>query len=175
MTWLLLLMLFSEAATEALPTHFPNFEGKNLNGETLVLSDFKAPVTLIFVAFKQEQQPQVDGWINALGPLRQSHPSFDYVELPTIKPVSRIVRFMIYRGMRSGIKDAEKRARIVTQYVDIPSYMETLHLTDEDVIASFAVGKDGRVLKRWLGPVSDDAISELSALLVRRNAVSGGP
>ncbi len=168
MTWFLMVMLVSEAVTEASPTHFPHFEGKNLNGETLALGDSTANVTLIFVAFKQEQQPQVDRWISALGPIQESHPDFDYVELPTIKPVSRVVRFMIYRGMRSGIKDPEKRARIVTQYVDIPAYMATLQLKDEDVIATFAVGKDGRIFKRWLGPVSDEAVAELKVLLAHQ-------
>lgn len=175
MTWFLLLLFFSEATTETLPSHFPPFEGKNLNGETLTLGDTNAPMTLIFVAFKQEQQPEVDGWIDAVEPLKTSHPVFDYVELPTIKPVSRVVKFMIYRGMRSGIKDAEKRARIVTQYVDIPAYMETLQLTDEDVIATFAVGKDGRILQRWLGPVNETALQELRTLLAHQPKAPSQP
>lgn len=174
MVLFLMIMLVSEAATEALPTHFPHFEGKNLNGENLALGDSTVNVTIIFVAFKQEQQPQVDRWISALEPIQKSHPGFDYVELPTIKPVSRIVRLMIYRGMRSGIKDTEKRARIVTQYVDIPAYLETLRLKDEDGIATFAVGKDGRIFKRWLGPVSDDAVAELKVLLGYHTDRSGG-
>lgn len=167
----LLLLAFSELTTPKAPETFPHFEGKNLNGDKVKMSGWDRPVTIIFVAFKKELQPQVDQWVQALSPLQESHPTLDYVELPTIKKVSGPVKYLIYRGMRSGIKDKTQRQRIVTQYVDVPDYMDRLHLDDQEVVATYAVCNQGRILKHWRGPVDEQFIQELETLL--RNKPAG--
>ncbi|CAM2005124.1 hypothetical protein [Acanthopleuribacter pedis] len=171
---LLLCLSLGEMTVPTAPEAFPHFEGKNLNGEQVQFAEWDRPVTLIFVAFKQEQQPQVDQWVTALEPLKEQHPSLDYVELPTVKKVSRFVKYMIYRGMRSGIKDPHQRQRIVTQYVDVPDYMNRLNLSDPEVIATYAVCNEGRILKHWLGPVDDTFIEELKTVLDETAAGESG-
>ncbi|MDC0325735.1 hypothetical protein OAM01_03150, partial [bacterium] len=65
---------------------FPEVKGKNLQGdEVLFPQAFKSHAYhVVMIAFKQEQQPDVNTWLPHLDQLSDSRKDLDYFELPTI-------------------------------------------------------------------------------------------
>jgi hypothetical protein len=91
-------------STKTIP--FPEVKGKNLQGnEVLFPQAFKSHgYHVVMIAFEQEQQSEVNTWLPHLDKLADSRKDFDYFELPTIKRMNALMRWIIYRGMRSGIQ-----------------------------------------------------------------------
>ena len=52
-----------------------------------LLSHFKNEFNLVVVAFKREQQAQVDTWINAITPILKEKPNLSFFEIPLIRNI----------------------------------------------------------------------------------------
>jgi hypothetical protein len=87
------------------PRVFPAVTGKALTGDPFTVpDDLSRPFTFIVVAFEQEQQAAVDTWIPAMEALEDAREDFAFYEFPTIKEMNPVLRWVIHRGMRGGIK-----------------------------------------------------------------------
>jgi hypothetical protein len=129
---------------------FPVVEGRNLEGQTLVMPrDFAGDVNVVFVAFKREQQADVDSWAPTLDTLRARRPGVRVYELPTLAREYRLMRRFIDGGMRGGIPDSAVRAATITLYIDKAPFKRALGITSEDHIQVFVVDRGGRI--RWQG------------------------
>ena len=79
---------------------FPIVTGFNLQRKKLTLpQDFKGSVNLIFIAFQQWQQKQVDTWVPYAQQLEQVYDGLLYYELPTIRKLNLFSRTLINEGM----------------------------------------------------------------------------
>jgi hypothetical protein len=75
---------------------------------------------------------------------------------------------MIDRGMRRGIPSKDKRARVITLYVDKDAFKTALNLpTSEDTIYILLVDRRGRVLWRGEGSYSDVTAASLRRAIVQ--------
>ena len=82
---------------------FPTVNGSNLQRAKLTLpQDFEGDYNLLFIAFQQWQQDEVNTWIALAENCEARFPGLVYYELPTIRVLSGISKFFINEGMRAA-------------------------------------------------------------------------
>lgn len=151
----------SIAATDTLGK-FPIVEGSNLEGERFSLpADFKGELNVVLVAFRREQQGDVDTWLPFLKTMSESRHDLRVYELPTLGRRYRLMRSFIDGGMRRGIPDAAVRAATITLYIDKAPFRASLRLPDEDRIAVLLTDQQGRVFWRGAGRFDERMAGEL--------------
>lgn len=143
---------------------FPPTQGQNLEGRTLEMPrDFAGALNVVFIAFKREQQADVDSWGAALDSLRKRHADLRVYELPTLGRRYRLIRPMIDGGMRRGIPDSAVRAATITLYIDKGPFKRALGITTEDRIEVLLVDRRGNIRWQRSGPVTPNLRAELEA------------
>jgi hypothetical protein len=145
---------------------FPTITASNLSGEKITFpSGLRGERNLILVAFRREQQKDVDTWLAELPEIAASRPDFAYYEIPTIDRLNPVTRWFIDNGMRRGIPDKAQRARTVTLYIDKKPFKAALGIDDEDAIHALLIDRDGKVLWRAKGRMTAESGQELSKVL----------
>jgi hypothetical protein len=148
---------------------FPSVTGSNLQRRKLDLPEgFEGELNLVLIAFQQWHQSQVDTWIPLARQLEEAHPALRYYELPTIQRLNALARTFINEGMRAGIPDPVSRERTITLYVDKTAFKQALQLPREDDIYVLLLDREGRVLWRAEGILTQEKGESLAA------AVQGG-
>ena len=151
--WILVVLTcaITMKADSTTPISFPEVKGKSLQGNEIEFpSIFKSQAYhVVMIAFEQEQQVEVNTWLPHLETLTESRKDLDYLELPTISRMNALMRWIIYQGMRSGIKEDSSRKRTVTLHIDKEPFKETLNIGTESTIYAFLVDSDGKVI--WQG------------------------
>jgi hypothetical protein len=141
-----------EESTERGASHlarFPRVHGANLERREFTLpDDFDGERNLVLIAFKREQQAEIDTWNPAAQRLAREHPDVRYYELPTISRGVPLARWWLDAAMRAGIPDRAAREATITLYVDKPAFRDALQLPTEETIAVLLVRRDGQVLWR---------------------------
>ena len=129
---------------------FPRVEGSNLEGRQFALpNDFEGELNIVLVAFRREQQDDVDTWAPFLTSMAATHAGLKAYELPTLSRSYRLVRRFIDGGMARGIPARATREATITLYIDKAPFKRALGITAEDRIVTLLVARDGRVL--WRG------------------------
>lgn len=136
-------------------------------GEVVQFPDVfsKKPFHVAVIAFEQKQQPEVDTWLPSLKGLAEEREDVDYFELPTIKPMNSVMRWIIYRGMRSGIKDEEDRIRTVTIHIEKEPFKSALKIDSEESIVLVVVDDKGKVIGRSEGAFDKGKWRELLSVV----------
>jgi ATP10 protein len=125
-------------------SQFPEVQGKNLKGETIVLPEhYKGKPTLVLVGYTQKAQFDIDRWI--LGAL-QADVQAEIVELPTIAGMMpQMVQGFIDNGMRKGIPQSDW-ATVVTIYEDAPKIIAALGNDRPQSAYVVLLDKSGRIV-----------------------------
>jgi hypothetical protein len=145
---------------------FPNVSGSNLQRTKLTLpQDFQGERNLVFVAFEQWHQTQVDTWIPLARQLEAAHPGLLYYELPTIQRLNVLARTFVNEGMRAGIPDPVARERTITLYLDKRAFRQALQLPGEESIYVLLLDRQGRVLWRAEGAFTPDKGESLASVI----------
>ncbi len=151
---------------------FPKIEGTNLEGRRFVLpGDFEGSLNVVMVAFKREQQRDVDTWLPFLKTVAAARPDVRVYEIPTLGRRYRIMRSFIDGGMRSGIPDKAVREATITLYIDKTPFRDALKIGTEDRIQVFLIDRQGRVHWHAEGPLDAKAGSSLEARLAMSTSV----
>jgi hypothetical protein len=161
--------------SDAPDAQFPTVTGSNLQRQKLALpQDFEGEQNLVFIAFQQWQQTQVDTWIPFARQLEGTHPEVRYYELPTIRRLNAFSRTFVNEGMRAGIPDPVARERTITLYLDKNTFRQALQLSGEDDIHVLLLDGQGTVLWRAEGgftPEKGDSLTEAVRGAQRSEAV----
>ena len=145
---------------------FPRVAGTNLEGRRFSLpADFEAEYNVVLVAFRREQQADVDSWLPFLREQKVAARGFRVYELPTLNRSYRLMRGFIDGGMARGIPEKATREATITLYIDKTPFKKALALTAEDRISTLIVARDGRVLWRADGRFMPAAGAGLAAAL----------
>ncbi len=132
---------------------FPSVTGSNLERRKYDLpQDFEGELNLVFIAFQQVHQLDVNTWLPTAKQLVAMHPGLAYYELPTIRSMSWFSRAMIDGGMRMGIPDRGAREATITLYIDKRPFRAALGIPDENNIVVLLVDGRGEVQWRTTGP-----------------------
>jgi hypothetical protein len=141
---------------------FPRAVGRNLEGWTFTLPfDLEGRLNVVVIAFKREQQVDVDSWMPFLGKVAATHPELRVYEIPTLARGYRLMQSFIDGGMRRGIPDAAVRAATITLYIDKTPFKRALRIADEERIHVVLVDRDGRVHWRAAGAFDPARAEEL--------------
>lgn len=159
----LLLMSARIEAEEPETITFPDVDGKNLHGSTISFPDVFASrqYHVVIVAFEQRQQEEVDTWLPSLIQLEERNENFRVLELPAISKMNRLMRWLIYRGMRSGIESASARGRTITLHIDKNPFKEALRIDSEQAVRLYLVRRDGVVVWQSRGPYNEDDFKDI--------------
>ncbi len=144
-------------------TVFPSISSEDLNGVLKDLpQDLPGNPTIVFLAYKQGQQSDVDNWVYKMG-LDPSQGA-EFVELPIAGRGARLIKRALNNGMRSGILDPDMRARTITIYESVNSLNKPLGFKDRDEIRILLVRQNGEVLWSASGEATPSKIGELKSL-----------
>lgn len=148
---------------------FPAVTGSNLQRKSLSLpAEFEGELNLVFIAFQQWQQRQVDSWIPFAKHLEASYPELRYYELPTIQKRNRLARTFINEGMRAGIPDPVARERTITLYLDKNAFRQALRLPHEDNIYVLLLDHRGQIMWQAEGAFNQEKGESLKSELEAR-------
>lgn len=140
----------------------PNVSGSNLLRQRVEFpADLREGVNLLFIAFQQWQQKEVNSWVPFAHELEQSQSGFHYYELPTIQRRHVLAQKFINEGMRAGIPDPATRERTITLYIDKQAFKQALNMPDEDHIYVLLTDQAGNILWRGRGEMTVENSSSL--------------
>lgn len=144
----------------------PTVSGSNLERETLTFpADFAGELNLVFIAFQQWHQMEVDTWVPLAESLHQDHPRLAYYEFPTIQSMNRLSRMFINEGMRAGIRHQPTRRRTITLYIEKAPFRQALQIPDEKHISVMLFDRQGEVIWRETGAFTPEKGAALSAAI----------
>ncbi len=148
-----------ESQEPATTGQLPSLTGDNLNSRKMTLPrDLPGDPALLFIAFDQDHQSQIDSWIKGLN----DSAAVPWLEVPIIEPSNAFVRAMIAGGMRRDITATEVRERVVTIYTAPNAVAQTVGCTDYRKRLCVAVAeKSGRIRLVLTGAYSPDAEKRL--------------
>ncbi len=145
--------------------YFPKITGIDLEGKKQELpAVFKNKLNLVIVAFKREQQSEVDTWIKAVEPILKENPHLSFYEIPLIYELSAFKRMWVNNGMRFGIPDQIARKRTITVYTNRQEFFEITQMKEEKIYA-LLVDSNGKILWRRQGVADDKKISDLKKIM----------
>lgn len=155
------------AVTEDGAVLFPSVSGENLHGEQVTFpDDLKGNPALVLVAFKREQQAEVDTWLAQIGAFEAAIPGIRVVETPTISSARwGWMAWFIDGGMRSGIPDDAARARTVTLYTDVAKFREALGMETDGQIYAVLLDANARVRLVEPGVFTEGSAARFAQLL----------
>ena len=164
---LLFFILFT--TNYAQTTYFPKISGKNLNGDQFnIPKSLQKPINILVVAFKHSQQEMVDTWLKPLEQLEVENEDIKYYEFPVMARMGSWKRWMIYNGMKMGIRDTKQRSRTVSFHIDKPPFKDALNISDEENIYLFVVSQDGAIKGAIEGVYNLDKLQSLRKILSSR-------
>lgn len=101
------------AHAESPAPRFPALAADNLARERIALpGGLAGTYNLVVIAYRRQQQADVDTWMPALGAIEKDDPRLRWYELPTIGKLTGVfVSPWLDDAMRAGIPDASQRAR----------------------------------------------------------------
>tara|TARA_Y100000589_G_scaffold60946_1_gene51962 strand:+ start:6106 stop:6609 length:504 start_codon:yes stop_codon:yes gene_type:complete len=163
---LLLLIIFTNHYAQA--EFFPEISGKTLNGDQFTTpKSLEKPINILVIAFKHAQQEMVDTWLKPLAQMELENKKLKYYEFPVMAEMGSWKRWMIYNGMKLGIRDTEQRSRTVSFHIDKQPFKEALKI-NEDSIYLFVVKQDGSINGVIEGVYSADKLQSLRQLISSR-------
>ncbi|UCG25147.1 MAG: hypothetical protein JSW55_03885, partial [Chloroflexota bacterium] len=120
---------------------------------------------LVFIAFLRQHQDLIDEWVPFVEQLASEFPGLQYYEFPTLPRKGFLYRTFLNEGMRAGIPDPEIRARTITLYLDKSAFREALDIQHERSMWVYLFDKEGEVLWRTEGKITQDHRKTLQGLL----------
>ncbi len=145
---------------------FPRVRGANLERRPFTLpEDFEGERNLVLIAFKREQQFDIDTWVAVAKHIAHEHKGFRYYELPTISRSVPFARWWLDGAMRAGIPDQAAREATITLYLDKALFRQALGLASEDMIYALLLDRAGKILWRAVGAATDEKARDLQRAL----------
>jgi hypothetical protein len=148
--------------------YFPKVNGSNLLRQKRILpQDFQGNLNLVFIAFQQWHQMEVDSWIPLAKELEQQYKDLAYYELPTIQSMNSFSKMFINEGMRAGIPNPKTRERTITLYLNKADFRAALGMLDEEHIYILLIDRQGKEFFRSRGSNTQDMEASLRQTLLQ--------
>lgn len=126
---------------------FPTLISQDLNGRKVNLpEDFDGKINLLFIAYQQWQQREVDSWVPFAQELEVTFAELSYCELPVVGNMGFWGRTQLDFWMRNGITDFTTRSKTITLYIDRDYVKRPLGISNEDHIAIILLDSSHQVI-----------------------------
>ena len=145
--------------------YFPKITGIDLDGKKQELpAAFKNKFNLVIVAFKREQQSEVDTWIKAIEPILKENSNLSFYEIPLIYEISAIGRMWVNNGMRFGIPDEVARKRTITVYTNREEFFRITNMKEDNIYA-LLIDANGKILWKVEGVANKANIAAVKKII----------
>ncbi len=145
--------------------YFPQLVGIDLEGERRELpKSFDKKTNIVAVAFKREQQTNVNGWIKVMDEIIEKNTEIGFFELPLIYELDVVSRSFINNGMRRGIPDVKARKRTITVYTNREDFFKAMQMK-EGSIYLLVIDQSGKISHRIEGDATDKNVASLQNFL----------
>jgi hypothetical protein len=167
--WLALLLsgcalAFAGTGQQRTAAVFPSITSYSLDKQKVTLpSGMEGQTDLLILSFAPEQQHEVDSWLPVAQGLQHSSFQFRYYQLPIQGRENFIFRWWASSSMRSNQTDPETWHWIVPLFVDRQPFLRDLNIPNEKQVVALLVDRQGHILWRASGPLTEDKRASLLA------------
>lgn len=166
-----LAVLLPSIALPALPTSgsssspvLPRVTAYALDKSKVTLpADFSAPLNLLILSFKPDQQEAAQSWLAAAHDAEQA--KVQTWTLPISGREDHLYRWWLNTSIRGNTPPGESKHNIVPLYVNKASFLKSLAIGSEKEVVVLLTDKTGRVLWRSSGAASGEKQSSLRSFL----------
>jgi hypothetical protein len=143
----------------------PPLRAELLSGHKIALPDsVKGFVAVLFMGFTYESRHDVEAWTRRFHRDFGADSSLRWWEVPIIGGAARLARPFIDGGMRRGTP-AALHDHVITLYHDAGAWKKRMECEDANVAYLLLIDREGRVIWRGHGPLSDAAYEALATKL----------
>lgn len=143
---------------------FPAIATESLDKVKINLpSGFEGKVNLLLISFQPEQAQEVEGWMPTALALQHINFQFRYYKMPVSSPENMLFRWWDSSSLRSLETDPETWHWIIPLYVNKQQFRQSLHISSEKQTVAALVDKNGQVLWKSSGPLTEGKKTELTA------------
>jgi hypothetical protein len=144
---------------------FPKITGIDLEGNNQELPKaFVGELNIVAVAFKREQQIDVDSWITGTKKILDENNAIRFWEIPLIYELGGLSRAWVNNGMRFGIKDAQARKRTITVYTNREEFFKITKMKEEEIYV-LLLNNEGKILWQTSGRADEKKLQLLNKAL----------
>lgn len=149
--------------------YFPSMTGIDLVGQQRVIPEsFEWKYNIVAVAFKREQQTDVNSWISVADEIIIENNNVGFYEIPLIYEINAPYRFWVNNGMRSGIPDPKARLRTITVYTDRDKFLNLMDMNSDNIYI-LLIDKSGKIIWNTKGIANAIKIKELRNVIAKLN------
>jgi hypothetical protein len=153
-----------DAAQQSKPAVFPAITSYSLDKQKVNLpAGMEGQTDLLLISFQTEQEKDIDSWLPAAQALQHSNFTFRYYELPVFGKENFIFRWWDTSSLRSDETDPEILHWIVPLFVDRHKLARDLQAPNEKQVLVLLVNRQGQILWRSSGPMTQDKRTSLMA------------
>lgn len=125
---------------------FPTVTGTTLSGDAVTLpDDLDGDYNILVVSYWRYQTLDVRSWLPFLDRLVETFSPVRYYRLPVMWEFPYTRREMIREGIRMGCRDAATRDRMITLFLNVDVFNQSLGFDDTDTIRILLVDQPGTV------------------------------
>jgi hypothetical protein len=126
--------------------------------------DFAAPLNLLVLSFQRDQQSIVDSWVDALA---SAAPRIQTWVLPISQRENVLYRWWLNASLRGSLRANQPRRYTVPLYVNKAEFLRSLQVPSEQQVVLLLTDKEGHVLWREAGPVTDSKKAGITTYLAK--------
>ncbi len=136
---------------------FPPVTSYSLDKQKVSLpGGLEGQTDLLLLSFEPEQKKDIDTWLPAAQALQHMNFKFRYYQLPISSKENILFRWWETSSLRSDETDPETWHWIVPLFVDRKPFLDDLQIPDEKHVVVLLVDRQGHVLWRASGPMTQD-------------------
>jgi hypothetical protein len=152
------------ASQGAQPAVFPSITSWSLDKQKVTLpSGMEGQTDLLILSFALEQKKDVNSWMPAAEALQHANFEFRYYQLPVAGRENFVFRWWETSSMRSDETDPVTWHWIVPLFVDRQKFLHDLDIPNDKQVVVLLVDRQGHILWRAAGPMTDDKRTALMA------------
>jgi hypothetical protein len=157
-------LAFGRAAQNQKQVTFPTITSYALDKQKITLpGEMEGETDLLIISFEPEQEKDVQSWLPVAQGLQHSNFKFRYYELPVNAKENFVFRWWDTSSMRSDETDPVMWHWIVPLFVDRQDFRKQLDIPNLKQVVVMLVDRQGHVLWRASGAMSEDKRASLLA------------
>lgn len=158
------------AAQPQKPALFPKLTAYSLDKQKITLPEgLQGQFDLLLISFEPEQQKEMDSWLPAAQAIQHSNFQFRYYQLPVSGRENFVFRWWQTSSLRSDDNDPVTWHWIVPLFIDRQKFLHDLQIPDQKHVVALLVDRQGQVLWRASGPMTQDKRTSLAAAVAAQH------